>query len=285
MPSVIRRVSDIRTLVADWRGARRVVGFVPTMGALHEGHISLVRHALEVCDKVVVSVFVNPLQFDRKDDFESYPSTEEEDVRLLMDLGVHGIYLPRHRDLFSAGFSTRVSQTSLTDQLCGASRPGHFEGVLTIVCKLFNIVMPDRAFFGRKDLQQGRIIQKMTRDLNFPIEIVLLPTVRESDGLALSSRNRLLTPAHREAAVGISAAIGLAQAAVADAPQDASDLASETADYLACLDGAEVDYCQICEPDGLEPREGQVLSGDVIAVAVFFGAVRLIDNADLLGSS
>lgn len=282
MPSVIRRASDLRTLVADWRGSRHSIGFVPTMGALHDGHVSLVRHALQVCDKVVVSVFVNPLQFDRQSDFDSYPSTEDDDVRLLTDLGTHGIYLPRHRDLFSDAFGTAISMNRLTDQLCGASRPGHFDGVLTIVCKLFNIVTPNRAFFGQKDFQQGRIIQNMVRDLSFPIDVELLSTVREPDGLALSSRNRLLTAGARESAAGIHEALQWAKAAALFEPCDAQALCQETAGRIAALSGARLDYCQICEPEFLQPREGDVEAGDLLAAAVFFDDVRLIDNT-LLG--
>ena len=278
MLSIIKRSSDLRCAVADWRDSKRSVGFVPTMGALHEGHFSLVRQAMEECDRVVVSIFVNPLQFDRQEDLDSYPETFEADRSALADLGVHALYMPRAQEFYPPGFATRVGQVGLTDHLCGATRPGHFDGVLTVVLKLFVITVPDRAYFGAKDFQQAAVIKRMVADLELPLEVRTCPIVREKDGLALSSRNALLQPEHREVAPGIREVMLGAAAAFREGRRDGEALRRRVREGLEALPGAVIDYVEICDPQDLTPRAGEVQHGDLLALAVFFGEVRLIDN-------
>lgn len=250
------------------------------MGALHEGHVSLVRASLEECDKTIVSVFVNPLQFDRADDLEGYPRTEESDRTLLQDLGVDVIFLPRADRMYPPGFATQVTQSGLTDHLCGAARPGHFDGVLTVVLKLFNAVRPDRAYFGRKDYQQAAAIRRMVHDLDVAVEIRVMPIVREADGLALSSRNARLTEAHRAEAPGIHRALLAAQSRYREGDAAVRSVAAALVEDLGAIPGARIDYADICDPDTLVPRDaGDVVEdGDLLAVAVWFGDIRLIDN-------
>lgn len=280
MSSVIRRAADLQTVVSDWRASRRTVGFVPTMGALHEGHVSLVRASLEECDKTVVSIFVNPLQFDRADDLESYPRTEEADRTLLQDLGVDVIWMPRADAVYPPGFATQVTQRGLPDHLCGASRPGHFDGVLTVVLKLFNVVRADRAYFGRKDFQQAAVIRRMVVDLDLSVEIRVMPIVREDDGLALSSRNVRLTPEQRAEAPRIHRALEAARTRFAEGDLAVGSVGCALAEDLDAIPGARLDYARICDPETLEPRapDDEVRDGDLLAVAVWFGDVRLIDN-------
>ncbi len=284
MMSVVRHTSDVRCLVSDWKGARRKVGFVPTMGALHEGHARLIRESLAECDRTVVSIFVNPLQFEREDDLRSYPKSDGADLALLEELGVHLVYQPRTKDMYPDGFATRVVQEGLTETLCGAARPGHFDGVLTVVLKLFNVVQPDLAWFGQKDYQQVQVVRRMVKDLNVPIEIRMSPTVREGDGLALSSRNRLLTPAQREAAPRIYRALQKCDLAFREGQRNVDALRVQVARELEGIPDARIDYVEISDPQTLSPRRGDAVEGDLLAVAVFLHSVRLIDNL-LLGRS
>ncbi len=281
MPSVIRRHSDLATLVADWRALSARIGFVPTMGALHEGHASLVRGALDECNRVVVSIFVNPLQFDRKDDLESYPRDEKKDLTFLADLGAHAVFLPTPAEIYPEGHVTRVVQRGLTDRLCGAKRPGHFDGVLTVVLQLLNMVRPDAAYFGLKDYQQVAVIRRMVRDLRVGVEIRALPTLREKDGLAMSSRNALLTPEQRTEAPRIRAAMLAADAAFRAGEADVAVLVDAARSAIAAVPGARIDYVELVDSDELAPR-AEAREGDLLAVAVFLGPVRLIDNL-LLG--
>lgn len=280
MPSVIRRASDLATLVADWRALSAKVGFVPTMGALHEGHASLVRAALEECNRVIVSIFVNPLQFDRPDDLERYPRVEKADIGYLADLGVHAVFVPAVAEIYPEGHVTRVVQSGLVDRLCGASRPGHFEGVLTVVLQLFNMVRPDRAYFGLKDYQQVAVIRRMVRDLHVPIEIRALPTLREKDGLAMSSRNALLEPRLRALAPRLRAAMIELDDAFAAGETSVARLTAELRAALAAIPDSRLDYAEIVDPDDLGPR-AEARAGDLLAVALFLGPVRLIDNLRL----
>ncbi len=284
MMSVVRHTSDVRCLVSDWKAARRKVGFVPTMGALHAGHARLITESLAECDRTVVSIFVNPLQFDRKDDLESYPRSDEADLALLEELGVHLVYQPREKDMYPEGFVTRVVQEGLTETLCGAARPGHFDGVLTVVLKLFNVVQPDLAWFGQKDYQQVQVIRRMVKDLNCPVEVRMSPIVREADGLALSSRNRLLTPEQRAAAPRIFKALQKCDVAFRSGQRNVDALRVQVARELEGLPEARIDYVEITDPRSLLPRRSDAAEGDLLAVAVYLGAVRLIDNL-LLGRS
>ncbi|MCA9320271.1 MAG: pantoate--beta-alanine ligase [Planctomycetes bacterium] len=263
-------------MVGDWRQSKRRIGFVPTMGALHEGHLALVRASLEECNRTVVSIFVNPLQFDRATDLETYPREEEKDRALLADAGVQVLFMPRAEDFYPPGFATRVSQPELSRHLCGATRPGHFDGVLTVVLKLFNAVLPDRAYFGQKDYQQVTLIERMVRDLGLPVEIRRQPTVREPDGLAMSSRNKLLRPEDRVEAPRIHAALQDAEAAFRAGNREGLPGRVESA--LKSIPGARIDYVELASGDVLSPREGPARAGDVLAVALFLGPVRLIDN-------
>jgi pantoate--beta-alanine ligase len=278
MLSPCRTVSELRTAVRDWRAAGDRIGFVPTMGALHEGHASLVAESRRDCRRTIVSIFVNPLQFDRASDLESYPRTLDADRALLAREGADLLFAPPASEVYPEGFCTRVEQTGLADHLCGATRPGHFAGVLTVVLKLLNMTAPDIAYFGQKDYQQVAIVRRMVRDFDLPVEIRSMPIVREADGLAMSSRNRLLTTEHRAGAGGLRRALLAFARRFAAGESDAATLGSALAADLVRIPGARLDYAEIVDPERLAPRRGAARAGDVAAVAVFFGDVRLIDN-------
>jgi pantoate--beta-alanine ligase len=258
---------------------RRLV-LVPTMGALHEGHLRLVDAAFEHGDRVVVSIFVNPIQFNRTDDFEHYPRTFEEDAAKCVERGVHALYVPRASDMYPSGFQTYVEPGPLAEPLCGAGRPGHFRGVTTVVSKLFHAVRPDVALFGQKDFQQLAIIRRMTCDLDFGIEIVGIPTVREEDGVALSSRNQLLTPDSRRAARCVPRALQAAAAGVAAGHQSATWIVRAAAQVIDAEPLAKLEYCELRDTETLELLDELDRPG-LLAVAVWFGPVRLIDNVVL----
>jgi pantoate--beta-alanine ligase len=272
---VVDRIAGVRTALAPEREAGRIVGFVPTMGALHEGHLSLVRAARARADVVAVSIFVNPLQFGRNEDLDAYPRDEEGDLRLLEAEKVDLVFLPTRDEMYRPGRSTRVRVSGVTEVLEGAHRPGHFEGVATAVAKLFNIVGPDVAFFGQKDAQQVAVIRRMVRDLDFDLEIAVCPIVREPDGLAMSSRNAYLSDdQRRDASVLYRALRG-----GADAFRSVRDpAAAEAAMHreLASVPGVRVDYAVACDPDDFgRARPGRPV---LLAVAARVGTTRLIDN-------
>lgn len=251
------------------------VGFVPTMGALHEGHLSLVRRAAAENDVVVASIFVNPLQFGPNEDLARYPQMPEQDMMLLDRVGGDACFLPSAEELLGVDMQTYVDMNGLPNHLCGLKRPGHFRGVCTIVAKLFNIVAPRRAYFGRKDLQQLLIIEKMVRDLNFDVEIVACPIVRETDGLAMSSRNLYLSPQERRDATVLSQAIK--RAAASDwLGRTAASLIEELTAMIGAVPSARIDYISIVDRRLLDVET--VAAGDILALAVFIGATRLIDN-------
>jgi pantoate--beta-alanine ligase len=265
---------------AERRAARRVA-LVPTMGALHAGHLALVAAARARAERVVVSIFVNPLQFDRRDDFDRYPRTLGDDAALCATAGVDAIYAPSAGAMYPEGHRSHVEVTKLTEPLCGATRPGHFRGVTTVVTKLFHAVRPDVAVFGEKDFQQLAVIRRMAADLDFGIEIVGVPTVREPDGLALSSRNRLLSPGERTTAGCVPRALEAAAAAVARGATRASDVVAAAVAVIAAERGARVDYVEARDPETLEAVE--VVAGPtLLALAVWVGSVRLIDNRVLV---
>jgi pantoate--beta-alanine ligase len=251
------------------------VGLVPTMGAFHAGHHSLIRAARERCDTVVVSLFVNPAQFNEPADLEAYPRDEARDAAEAAELGADVLYAPPVEEVYPPGFSTLVRVERLSDVLEGAERgPGHFAGVCTVVTKLFNVVRPDLAYFGQKDAQQVAVLRRMVRDLDLPVELAVMPTVREPDGLALSSRNVRLSPDERTRALSLSRALRAAETAVAGGERDAS--AVERA-ARGALNGVEPEYLALVDPDSFEPIttvDGRVL----VAVAARIGATRLIDN-------
>lgn len=259
------------------KAADRALGFVPTMGALHEGHLSLVRAARSQCDAVVVSIFVNPTQFGPAEDLAKYPRTFDADCRLLEAEGVELIFAPSAEEMYPAGASTFVVVEGIGDRLDGASRPGHFRGVATIVAKLFHIINPDTAFFGQKDAAQVAVLQKMIRDLNFELKMAVCPTVREPDGLAMSSRNRYLSSQERQQALVLHRALdSVAQQVRAGITRSAAllDIAREV---LAREPAVRLDYIAVVSPDTLEEIE-DVRNGALLAVAAFVGATRLIDN-------
>jgi len=265
------------------------IGFVPTMGFLHEGHLSLIRKARQLCKKdgiVVVSIYVNPTQFGPNEDFSKYPRNLERDLKLCKSAGADVVFTPTDDEMYpgkSQGlYSVYVVEEELSKTMEGASRPGHFRGVTTVVAKLFNIVQPDVAIFGEKDYQQAAIIRRMTENLNFPVKIIVAPTVREPDGLAMSSRNTYLNENERKQATVLYRAICLAREKVASAksPLNAADLKAELKSYIEKEPSARLDYVEFFNPDTLKPVE-QVKKGDHMALAVFIGTTRLIDNGRL----
>jgi len=255
----------------------KTIGLVPTMGAFHEGHLSLMRRARAENDVVIVSIFVNPIQFARGEDFDSYPRDLQGDLAQAERVGVDLVFTPSAEAIYPDGFQTYVDVTEITDGLCGASRPGHFRGVTTIVTKLFNLIRAHRAYFGQKDYQQSAVVRRLVDDLNLDIEIVLLPTVREADGLAMSSRNVRLTPEERQAACVLSASLRLTEERVEAGERNTKVLLDEMRTMIETEPLARIDYVALCDPETLKPLdriEGPILA----ALAVRFGETRLIDN-------
>ncbi|MFZ5644938.1 MAG: pantoate--beta-alanine ligase [Bacillota bacterium] len=274
---ILETIADIRNFVKKERAGGKAIGFVPTMGYLHEGHLSLVRRAKEECGSVVASIFVNPLQFGPKEDFSQYPRDLERDARMLDECGAAALFHPSGDEMYPGNFSTSVEVSGLTDHLCGASRPGHFRGVSTVVTKLFNIVLPDRAYFGQKDAQQVLVIKKMVRDLNIPVEIISVPTAREADGLAMSSRNVYLTPEQRLEAPLLYRSLKEASEAVAAGERNTGKLVRMVRDRIGELKGASIDYVEIRSIPDLNEMEVLKLPA-LMALAVRLGKTRLIDN-------
>ena len=268
--------AETARILAEVRREGLSIGLVPTMGALHEGHISLVKMSLERSDCTVVSLFVNPKQFDDGEDLDKYPRTEDRDVATLEELGCDLLFMPDRDSIYTDTDRTKVSISSLGDHLCGASRPGHFDGVLLVVAKLFNMVNPDHAFFGQKDAQQAVIIQRMAADLDFPVRIFLGPTVREADGLAMSSRNRYLTDDERNRAPRMRAGLVAAAEAITNGERDASMLKKLVTASMT-EGGFEIDYVECVDGGTLQPvtsANGTIL----LAAAGKLGRTRLIDN-------
>ncbi len=275
-PRIIRRLDELRAQVAAWKGAGESVAVVPTMGALHAGHLSLVKAAAADCDRVIVTIFVNPKQFNNPDDLASYPRTEEDDARKLADYRVDLIYAPDADQVYRPGFSTNVSVSGVSEGLCGAHRPGHFDGVATVVTKLFLQTQADKAFFGEKDYQQLQVVKRLVTDLDIPIEVVGCPTVRDADGLALSSRNLLLSAEQRLIAPAIHAALTEAR----DAIRAGADVAGALeAARRRILDAGfdSVEYLELRDAGDLHPLEVADRPARLLAAAVL-GKIRLIDN-------
>lgn len=275
---VIEKAVLLREWVTMHRIAGKRIGLVPTMGYLHAGHLSLVHTARQDCDVVVMSIFVNPKQFGPGEDFATYPRDMERDLQLARQAEVDVVFVPTVDEMYPAGFQSEVIVHGLTKLLCGASRPGHFDGVTTVVAKLFNMVAPDRAYFGQKDFQQVTVIQKMVVDLNMPLAVVACPIVREDDGLAMSSRNAYLSPEERRAALVLSRALHLAEEHIAAGERQGPRLEVAVREYIAAEPLARIDYVAVCDPHTLQGLD--TLSGTVLlALAVFIGSTRLIDNA------
>jgi pantoate--beta-alanine ligase len=266
------------SLARKLRRENKTIGFVPTMGALHEGHLSLVKEARQMCDVVIVSIFVNPAQFNQKEDFTNYPRDLTADAALLTEFQVDYIYAPDREEIYGKDFSTYVYVENLTETLEGASRPGHFRGVATIVTILFNTIRPDFAFFGQKDAQQAVVIKRLASDLAFETEIVVLPIVREESGLAMSSRNELLSDEERQAAPVIYRGLREAKIAAKDGERNAAKLAEIVRETIESEPLANIDYVAVVNNETLEPIEKVGESPVLIAVAASFGKVRLIDN-------
>jgi len=277
---VVESLAEMKALARAWRRAGRTIGFVPTMGYLHEGHLSLVRESKARADVTVVSIFVNPTQFGPNEDFQKYPRDLAKDKAYLETGGVDCLFYPTAAEVYPPGYRTYVEVTGLQDKLCGRSRPGHFRGVATVVFKLFEVVRPDLAFFGAKDAQQVLIIRRMAADLDLDLEIVTCPIVREPDGLALSSRNAYLDPEERKAALVLSTSLRWAERSVAAGERDAARLAAGIRSVIEAEPLARIDYVEAVDPETLEPV-AEVRGEVLVALAVFFGSTRLIDNTRL----
>lgn len=275
---IAKTIREVREQVKEWRKEGLTIGLVPTMGYLHEGHASLVDRAVSLCDRVVVSDFVNPTQFGPGEDLETYPRDFEHDCTLLREHGCSMVFYPSVAEMYPENAATFVEiLNDMPKQLCGKTRPIHFRGVCTVVSKLFNIVLPDKAFFGQKDAQQLSIIRKMVRDMSYGIEIVGCPIIREADGLAKSSRNTYLNPEERKAALVLSRAVRLGQKMAEDGVKDANEIVKAMKAEIATEPLAVIDYVDAVDMDNLEKvdkMEGSVL----IAMAVYIGKTRLIDN-------
>jgi pantoate--beta-alanine ligase len=274
---IIHTINWMKQAGREARSQGRILGFVPTMGALHEGHFSLIREAQRQSAPVVVSIFVNPAQFGRNEDFKKYPRQMESDRAALEKLGVDYLFAPSPEEMYPAGFRTFVSVEGLSERLEGKSRPGHFRGVTTVVLKLFEIVQPALAFFGRKDAQQLRILRQMATDLDHDVQIVACPIVREPDGLALSSRNAYLSPGERRAATALSRSLRAVQAAVAAGERNPEQLLAALRRVIDAEPGVEIDYAEIVDADSFEPAAG-LQRACYVLLAGRVGSTRLIDN-------
>ena len=270
-------ISDLRRCLAAWRAAGLTVGLVPTMGFLHEGHQSLIARAAQENDRVVVSDFVNPTQFGPNEDFASYPRDLDHDERLCQEAGAHLLFHPEVEEMYDPNRSTVVHMNTLTQELCGKSRPTHFDGVCTVVSKLFHIVQPDRAYFGKKDAQQLLIIRRMVRDLDIPVEVIGCPIVREADGLAKSSRNTYLSKEERQAALVLHKALSKGEQLLKEGERSAHRVTVAIRGVLEAEPLARIDYVEVVETETIQKVEE--ISGAVLcAIAVYIGKTRLIDN-------
>ena len=277
---IILNVSLMQKRAEELRSAGKKIGFVPTMGFFHEGHLELMRVARRNADVLVVSIFVNPIQFGPSEDYDRYPKDIERDKKKAQEVGVDILFLPSVEEMYPDGFQTKVHVEKLTQHLCGLFRPGHFDGVTTVVTKLFNIVKPHVAVFGEKDYQQLLVIKRMVKDLNMDIHIIGVPTVRESDGLAMSSRNVYLSPEERKSALCLKKSIDLAIEMVKKGESDASLIKRKVKELINSHPFTKIQYVSICDPETLEEVD-QIKDRALIALAVFVGNARLIDNAIL----
>jgi pantoate--beta-alanine ligase len=275
--NIVSTIHEVRERVKTWRTEGLTVGFVPTMGYLHEGHRSLIERAARENDRIVVSIFVNPLQFGEKEDLETYPRDPEGDREICAEAGADLIFHPAADEMYEKEFCSYVDMNGLTDTLCGRSRPGHFRGVCTVVMKLFNIVKPDRAYFGQKDAQQVTVVKRMVKDLNMDLEIVACETVREEDGLAKSSRNVHLDREERKAAAILPKALKAAEEKIASGKRSAEEIRKTIAEQIASEAQARLDYAEIVDLGTLRPVD-QIETPALVAAAIYIGKTRLIDN-------
>jgi pantoate--beta-alanine ligase len=277
---VITNPSQMQNLMLSLKKQGKKIGFVPTMGYLHEGHLSLIRCSKKENDITIVSIFVNPIQFGANEDFGRYPRDFERDKDLCEKENVDYIFYPSYEEMYPNGFQTYVEVVELSKGLCGDFRPGHFKGVATVVAKLFNIVCPDNAYFGKKDFQQLKVIQRMVKDLNFPVNVVGCPVVREPDGLAMSSRNKYLSDEERESALNISKALFEAKRMFEDGITDPNLIKERVRQIISQAKHLkEIQYIEIVDSDTLKPVD-KLKKSDVLAVAVYIGNTRLIDNIE-----
>jgi pantoate--beta-alanine ligase len=274
---LIATIAEMRGRLALSRMRERTIGLVPTMGALHSGHAALIERARADCQMVVVSIFVNPIQFDRRDDYDAYTIDLSKDVEFCSRLGVDLVFAPSTEEMYPEALSTFVEVEGVSEHLCGMFRPGHFRGVATVVAKLLNIVGPSKAYFGEKDAQQLAVIARMVDDLNMPVEIVPVPTVREPDGLALSSRNKRLTAEERKIAPMLYKALQLAAGYIRDGCKSAAEVRDLAIGYLQARPEFRVEYLEVVDAESMTPVE-QIAGSVRIAVAAWLGTVRLIDN-------
>lgn len=274
---IIESIQEMQSLSETLRKEDHIIGLVPTMGYLHKGHLSLMRKAREETDRVIATIFVNPTQFGPGEDYEKYPVDRESDIKKLREAGVDILFCPKARDVYADGYLTYINVESITEGLCGRSRPTHFRGVATIVAKLFNICKPHKAYFGKKDFQQLRVIETMAKDLNMDIEIIGLPIIREKDGLAMSSRNAYLNPEQRQAALSLNRALKRAEEMIQEGELRSKRVIDEMTGIIESEKGTDIDYIEVCNPATLKTLE--IIKGSVlIAVAVHIGRARLIDN-------
>lgn len=277
MIKIVHTIEEVRTQVKEWRKNGESVGLVPTMGYLHEGHQSLIKKSVEQNDKTVVSVFVNPMQFAPTEDLESYPRDLNADAKLCTETGADLIFNPEPEEMYKNGFCSFVDMIGPTAELCGKSRPIHFRGVCTVVSKLFNIVQPDRAYFGQKDAQQLAVIKRMVLDLNVPIEIIGCPIIREADGLAKSSRNTYLNDEERKAALILSKTIFMGKKLVEDGLTDARELVRLMKENIETEPLAKIDYVEAVDFNDISIKD-EISDNTLVAMAVYIGKTRLIDN-------
>ncbi|HOM02811.1 MAG TPA: pantoate--beta-alanine ligase [Acetivibrio sp.] len=274
---VIETISDLKAIVRTQKSIGRTIGFVPTMGYLHEGHLSLVNMSVHNHDYTIMSIFVNPTQFGPNEDFDRYPRDMERDLRLAEAAGVDVVFAPSVKEMYPDGFKTYVNVEGITEVLCGKSRPGHFRGVTTIVTKLFNIVEPHRAYFGQKDAQQVAVIKKMVKDLNMNVEIITCPIVREEDGLAMSSRNVYLSDEDRKSALILSKSLMESEELIKNGETSGDKIKKYIIDRIQTEKNAQIDYVEVVNADTLESID-EIKGKVLIALAVRFGSTRLIDN-------
>lgn len=274
---IVHKITEVREIVSAWRKEGLTVGLVPTMGYLHEGHQSLIRKSVEQNDRTVVSVFVNPIQFGPNEDLASYPRDINRDMQKVEEVGGDLIFNPEPAEMYPGHFTSFIDTTETTELLCGAVRPIHFRGVCTVVGKLFNIVCPDRAYFGQKDAQQLATIKRFVRDLNFPIEIVPCPIVREDDGLAKSSRNTYLSPEERKAALILSKSLKLGKKAIEDGEKNSQKVIDIIMANLKTEPLARIDYVEVVDFENIQ-RVDTIQGETLVAIAVYIGKTRLIDN-------
>jgi len=277
---IVNKVRQMQVLSDKFKKEGKKIAFVPTMGYFHKGHLSLMERGRELADILVISIFVNPIQFGPGEDFREYPRDLERDLSLAEGVGVDVVFIPEAEEMYPPDYQTYLEVTGLTQHLCGLFRPGHFRGVTTVVAKLFNIVKPDIALFGLKDYQQYIVIKRMVRDLNYDIEVVGCPIIREEDGLAMSSRNKYLTPEQRKSALCLYQGIKLAERLVREGQRDAKIIIKEVIDYIESKPYTQIDYVKICHPETLDDLE-YLNDKALLALAVRVGKARLIDNTIL----